>query len=505
MSAHDDDPRIQALRQLIAQIGHEIRTPMNGVLGLTELALQAAESPSQRRHLEMAVEAGHALLQMVNDLLDFSRLEADKLVLHEEAFNLPELLASTFRSVMPQMRSKGLVVRYDHLGDVHWVRGDVTRLRQIVTNLLGNAVKFTPAGELVLVCETQALDEQRCRATIRVQDTGPGLDPALREHLFEPYTQGMGSARLGGAGLGLSIARGLARAMGGELSADSAPGQGCTFTLTLPFARAADPEPPQAPPPGHAWLVFPNPQVRQWVEQRLQRLHWSTTGLESVCAAIGHVRAGEVPPPLMVVSERAIGAGTDLGALRAALPHTRIHLLVRPDWNAPALERDALALGMALNISPLTPRDLLAMTSDAAHVDAAPAAEPEGDVLIVEDNPVNQIIASEFLRVLGVPSRVVGSGEAALRACLARAPQLVLMDVQMPGMDGRETCRQLRALQSRGELAPFTILALTAHAASEEREACFAAGMDGYIGKPLMLHSLREALARWLPQRVHLG
>ncbi len=502
----------EAKSRLIAHLSHEIRTPLNGVLGLAELALQAARTPSQRRHLEMAVEAGHSLLQLVNDLLDLSRLDAGKMKLHEEAFSLPELLASAFRGVMPQMRSKGLLVRYDYQGPVSWVRGDVTRVRQIVTNLLGNAVKFTPRGELTLATEVQAIDAGRCRAVIRVQDTGPGLDPAAREHLFEAFAQGLQASLRGhgGAGLGLSIARSLARMMGGDLTADSAPGQGCTFTLTLDFGIADDPDRQPLPPPGVAWLVFPNPHIVDWVARRFTRIGWAVRGFPTLEAALaeGASTAPAQQPRMLLVSERALAPDTDLAAAHRVLPHTSVHLLVRPDWNLPALEQQALQLGIGLLIAPLTPNDLLhAVRMASRGTEAHPTAQPWGDghVLLVEDDPVNQLIGEEFLKALGVPVHVAGGGAEALEACAACPPQLVLMDVNMPGMDGREACRRLRAAQDTGALPAFPILALTAHATGSEREACLAAGMDGYLSKPLMVHALREALEQWLPGVVHPG
>lgn len=494
----------EARGRLIAHVSHEIRTPLNGVLGLAELALQAAHTPSQKRHLVMAVEAGHALLQTVNDLLDFSRLEAGRMPLHEEAFSLPELLASTFRGVMPQMRSKGLLVRYDYAGPVSWVRGDVTRLRQIVTNLLGNAVKFTPKGELSLVAEVQPPQQGRTQATIRVQDTGPGLDPGLRDHLFEAFAQGLRAPLRGhgGAGLGLSIARGLARTMGGDLVADSAPGQGCTFTLTLAFEVAEDPQPLDLPPPGTAWLVFPDPHIVDWVAMRFTRVGWRFRGFSTFEAAIEAAdRAAPAErPQLLLVSERALRLDTTLVEAHRAMPQTAVHLLVRPDWNLPSLEQQALKQGVTLNIAPLTPRDVLLMTHSAARGEHPAAfSSRERDVLVVEEDEVNQLIGEEFLRALGASPRVAGSSEAAVQACLARPPRLALIDVNLPGVDGRETCRRLRRLQREGRLPSFAILGLSAHATGSEREACLAAGMDGYLGKPLMVHALREALERWLP------
>jgi CheY-like chemotaxis protein len=502
--------RSEAAASLVAHLSHEVRTPLNGVLGLTELALRAATAPSQKRHLEMALQSGHDLLHLVNDLLDWSRLDAGKLQLADEAFNLPETLAIVFRTVMPQMRSKGLIVRYDHVGPVSWVRGDASRLRQIVMNLLGNAVKFTQRGEVALLCETMALGDGRCLATIKVQDSGPGIAPELLDKLFTPYVQGEHSHRgHGGAGLGLSICRGLARAMGGDITAESVVGQGSCFTVALPMVIEDDPDPVPEPPPGHAWLVFPQAQIAGWVQGRLQRLQWSSEAKPSVEAVIADAQHTAELPQLLLISERAVAAGVDFPALRAALPRTRIHLVMRPDWNEPVLEQAAQAHQVHFTLSPFTPRDLSAMASAAAKQCPPGAARRpavpwtnalRGDVLIVEDNPVNQIIDAEFLKALGLPTRVADNGEEALKACLEQAPQLVLMDVQMPVMDGRQACRKLRELQHAGSLPDFPIVALTAHAMSIEREQCLAAGMDGYLSKPLALGALREALSRWLPE-----
>jgi len=499
----------EAKSRFIAHLSHEIRTPLNGVLGLSELALKAAESPSQRRHLEMAQASGRALLQMVNDLLDFSRIEAGRMPLQQEPFNLPDALASVFRAVIAPLRGKEVVLRFDHVGAATWVQGDEMRLRQIVGNLLGNAVKFTQRGELALLTETTPLGNDRCLATIRVVDTGPGLSPEMQARLFSPYEQAGDPAapRHAGTGLGLSIARGLARAMGGDISVQSTPGQGSVFTVSLPFAMAPDPDPAPEPPPGLAWLVFPQGQIAGWIQSRLRRLSWRSVPFGSLAAVI-EAAATQPAPQLLMISERGVTADADFAGLRRALPDTRIELIVRPDWNAPDLERAALAQGAHLTLSPMTPRDLMLMTSSAAaHLPPTPQPSgtpaghpaPPGDVLIVEDNPVNRLIGEEFLKALGIPVRVADGGEAALRACQAQPPQLVLMDVQMPGMDGREACRRLRALQQAGALPDFPIVALTAHAAGPERDACLAAGMDGYLSKPLMLDTLKEELARWLP------
>ena len=506
------DAANEAKSRFLAHMSHEIRTPLNGILGLTELALRVAQAPSLRRYLEVSLQSGQALLQLINSVLDFSRLEAGRLPLNDEPFDLSDAMAEALRAVVPLVRSKGLSMLYDYVGDVTWVRGDAARVRQILTNLIGNAAKFTEQGHVKLSAEVcRHRDGDTCSATLRVEDTGPGVDPAELARLFDAFEQGDSSTtrRHGGTGLGLSIARGLARAMGGEIVADAAPaGTGAVFTLTLPLRMARDPRPLPAPPPGHAWLVYLRGTSTRLMTQRLARLGWTATSLSSVAQAVARATTLDAAerPDLVLVAEHVLSEpDVDLRALRLALPAARIALLIRADWHDPHFERIALELDMPLALLPLTPRDLTLLTGGHRPLEApegsapVPAVAALAPVLLVEDNEVNRLIGEEFLHAMGLPARAVDSGEAALAACLAEPPSLVLMDLQMPGMDGLEATRRLRALQHTGRLPPFPIIALTAHAMGSDEAESAAAGMDAFLSKPIMMATLRSELERWLP------
>lgn len=361
----------------LAHMSHEIRTPLNGMLGMTELALRVATNDTQRRYLELARGSGERLLAILNDVLDFAKAEAGKLKLEAAEFDLSEVMTQTARSMMPAAHDKGLEFLFDYRGELRRVVGDAARIRQIAGNLLSNAVKFTACGHVKLVTEVSALDEGRCLAVIEVADTGMGMDEATAQRVFKPFEQGDSSISraVGGAGLGLSIVRCLAEAMGGRVGVQSKPGEGCTFRVVLPLSMPASDEERSAPVP----------------------------------------------------------------------------------------------------------------SSDIA----------EGRrVLVVEDNAVNQLLAAEMLRLLGLEVTVASGGEEAIALCLEASPDLVLMDVQMPGVDGIETTRRLRALQREGRLPSFPIIAATAHASEADRTACLAAGMDGYLAKPLDSRGLRSEIGR---------
>ena len=503
------DAANEAKSRFLAHMSHEIRTPLNGILGLTELALRVTQSAAERRYLEVALQSGQALLQVINNVLDFSRLEADRLPINDEPFDLADAMAEAMRAVVPMVRTKGLSMQYDYIGDISWVRGDAPRLRQVLTNLIGNAAKFTERGHVKLSAEVQAMGGDSCMATLRVEDSGPGIAPTELARLFDAFEQGDTSTarRHGGTGLGLSIARGLAQAMGGDISADSAPGAGATFTLRLPLRASADPRPLAEPGRGRAWLLYRRAGAAELMQRRLTRLGWTSAVFPGVPEAIVHTRSlsSARRPGLLMIAEHVLDADADLHSLRAALPDTHIALLVRADWLDTRFERIARDLRIPLMLLPLTPRDLKLLACGdptlppPAPPPVKPASDPLAPVLLVEDNEVNRLIGDEFLRTLGLPARVACSGEDALAACAADPPALVLMDLQMPGMDGLETTRRLRALQRAGRLPHFPIVALTAHALESDAKQAKAAGMDGFLSKPIMLDALRRELSRWVP------
>lgn len=499
----------------LAHMSHEIRTPLNGVLGLNELALQEATSTQQKRHLRLALQSGRNLLGIINDVLDFSRLSAGMLPPVDEPFDLCDTLAEAMRVVMPTVRTKNLGLIYDHVGAISRVIGDSQRVQQIVSNLLSNAVKYTEQGHIELVTEVNEVAPGRCVARVVVRDTGCGMDAEVAARVFQPFVQGDASLarRHGGTGLGLSIALGLAQSVGGTLALDSVPGRGSCFTLELPLRVQAGHHPGSGwPPPGHAWLLHTRMLPAQAMQHRLERMGWGCDILGSVTELIARAHAAPVPPDLVLLSESAIDAGTDLGLLRRLLPHTNIVLLVRPDWNEPPVEAAARMALMPLIFMPVTPAALLELlcmsgpqtdhiVSGHSSLSGLPMpvdADDGSDVLVVEDNMVNQVIVCEMIEVLGLRTRLAEDGDSAVRACRDRPPALVLMDLQMPGVDGLEATRQLRAMQQRGTLPAFPIVALTAHATPQDRDSCAAAGMVGYLTKPVAMADLRNELSRWL-------
>jgi len=496
-----------AKSRFLAHMSHEIRTPLNGVLGLTELALRTASSPEQRRFLETAHDSGQALLRLINDVLDLSRIEAGHVELRMRSFDPAELLAAAMRGLIPITRRRDLLMVYDWNGDAPWVQGDDSALRQVVVNLLGNAIKFTERGRIALETWHSPAGEGRCRLEIRVSDTGPGVPPDRRAAIFEPFVQGDDTLarRHGGAGLGLAIAKHLVQAMHGRLSLDCPEAGGSVFTVEVELPVVPTPEAnrlPEPPPPGSVWLVYQRTPGGQWISAQLRRMGWRAEVIYGLASALERARQGTEPlPDAVVVAEQALLPDSDFAALRALLPDACLHLLVRPDWNAPELAERALEARMSTLVAPLTPSQLRRLgVRPILPGDRVPdPRESRGaEVLVVEDNPVNQLLGQEFLQRLGLRVRVAADGHEAVQACLERAPALVLMDVQMPRMDGLQATRELRSLQAAGRWAGCPIVALTAHTSEEERQACHAAGMDAMLTKPLTLDMLRAQLTRWL-------
>ncbi|MEO7245616.1 MAG: ATP-binding protein, partial [Rubrivivax sp.] len=336
----------QAQARFVGHMSHELRTPLAGLLGLVDLARRVATDSGQQRYLEVAMQSGHALQRTIDDVLDLTRARDATRPLAHEPFDLAEAVAEVLRAAMPLVRGKGLVVRYDWVGDANWVRGDELRVRQTVANLVGNAAKFTASGHVAVVNELLPLPghPDRLQLTLRVEDSGPGLTPERADEVFEDLVQGDTSLSRahGGTGLGLTIARELARRMGGDITLRSTPGEGSVFTLGLSFDAATDPDPLPLPPPAHAWLLDHRADLGQWLQRRIERMGWSADLLPSVEAATQRARdaaPGTPRPALVVVAEHVMTPPPDLDALRQVLPGAHLSLLIGPDWNQPALEQ----------------------------------------------------------------------------------------------------------------------------------------------------------------------
>lgn len=501
----------QAKAVFLAHMSHELRTPLNGVLGMTQLAQSRSISPEQRRYLELAQQSGQSLLRVLEDVFDFARAEAGRLTLQYEEFDLAELATETLRGFLPAVRAKNLQVSFDYVGDVTRVGGDAGRVRQVISNLISNAIKFTEQGYILLVLEAEPLSPTICKARIRMRDSGVGMDEATAQKVFDPFEQADSSAarRHGGTGLGLSIVRMLAGLMGGNVSVRSTPALGSEFSVELHLATLPD-QPfdalaaAHAQSSGHAWLLVRTAANGARLQKRLERIGWACEVMTEFEYAIERLERGpSAAPDCIVIAEDTLAPDTDFARLRAGLPaEVPITLLLRPDFELGTVRATAEELQLRVMISPLSPADLHALVRPKTNRDTTPAplaSTPiRPSVLVVEDNPMNQIIAREMVSALGMDPAIVASGEEAMLSCQSTAPDLVLMDIQMPGMDGLETTRRLRALQADGSLRPFPIIALTAHAMAADRQASLEAGMDEHLTKPIQLEQLRSTLRHWL-------
>jgi signal transduction histidine kinase/CheY-like chemotaxis protein len=524
----------RAKASFLAQMSHELRTPLGGVLGMLALAQRKPASTEQARFLEMAARSARSMLHVVEDLLDFARAEAGRLTLDEQPFDIATALAETFAAFMPAARERGVEMLFDVIGGPLRLHGDASRIQQMVSNLVGNATKFTEHGHIALVVETtlrtDAADSPAADVRLTVSDTGPGMDDATARRVFEPFEQGdatMGR-RHGGAGLGLSIVRMLADRMGGRVSVETRLGEGSTFRidLVLPIAAPVD-RPMPVQPAGTVWVIDDRPTSAAGLAPRFERLGWTPVVHADLSAAVDAAQDLGAPQAVVVTEPLLDGDAQALVRLAAALPPGCARsVLVRPDYQGTPALASADRLGFRTLFAPLVPTDLLACLAPASNGTPAtsppatplqppPTASAPGDtdidaqsgvtdgprprVLVVEDNPVNRLIAREMLAMLGVSVEEVDSGEAAIEACLYRPPDLVLLDIQMPGLDGLQTARQLRALQTEGRLPYFPLVALTAHALPGDRDTSLAAGMDDHLTKPIRLEHLQQAVARHLP------
>ena len=513
----------RAKSEFVANMSHEIRTPMNGVLGMADLLGGTALSPDQRQYLDTVRSSASTLLRVINDVLDFSKIEAGRLELSRSAVDLRELLRESLPALALAAHRKRVDLAWRVEPDVpRSVTGDAERLRQVLVNLVGNAVKFTETGEIVIRVRVLAAREAARPLEISVADTGIGIAREKQALVFDAFTQADGSTsrRYGGTGLGLSISARLVQMMGGELSLESAPGLGSTFRVRLPLDPAAE---RPAPPP--AWLAG----VRALVVAR-------PGGTRAITAAILGDWGAEVVTADRQADALALAASGAAGCHVAVLDTSVLvdtpadvadrMRVVWPDVTAVALVSSDTAPAdleaLRGRSTPLATKPLRQAAFAAALAEALPQRAPLGAslieprrverqqgtttrvsaaaslrILLAEDNAVNQRVAVAMLSKRGHVVHVVDNGREAVDAVAAHRFDVVLMDVQMPVMNGFEATATIRARETAGDRLP--IIAMTAHAMSGDRERCLDAGMDGYITKPVnreILIAEVERLAR---------
>jgi signal transduction histidine kinase/CheY-like chemotaxis protein len=490
-----DDGHHPGADPFLRLMSHEMRTPLNGVIGMLGLLTRTRLDGAQRAYADAAQASAEHLLGLVNDLLDYARLEAGKLEFDLGPVDLEGLVRGVAELLSPRAHDKGLEIVWSVAADAPNILADEGRLRQVLFNLAGNAVKFTTTGAVRIAVDRVGGPDERPRLAFIVDDTGPGVPPEARRRIFEEFghVDASDATRYDGAGLGLAVVARLAAAMGGEVAVADRPAidatDGCAgsrFNFTAEFEAAEAPRCDRPLDGVTAAILSPDPFVRRAAEDQIRASGGAASDLAPV-TLVDHASAPQ-------------------GGL-ASLPDTGQGLvLLRPS------ERDLIARYRAAGfhgylIKPLRRESLaqrvLAASGQAAPTQTATGASPEDDrvaparsagarVLLVEDNPVGALLVRTLLRREGCVVETAATGEEAIAAVRRARFDLIFMDMRMPGMDGPSAARAIRAA---GDETP--ILALTANAFAEDRRACLDAGMDDHLTKPLEAEALRGALARW--------
>ena len=504
-----------AKSRFLATVSHEFRTPLNGILGMADLVMETRLDAEQRTYVEAVSTSGRALLTLVDGILDFSRIEAGRLDLAAEPFDVASVVEGVVELLAPRAQDKGLEIALDIADDVVPMRiGDADRVRQIVTNLAGNAVKFTQSGGVGIT-----VTQVNGAVVLAIEDTGPGMAEDRIPVLFEEFEQGDNSAstRHEGTGLGLAITRRLVERMNGRIEAHSKLGRGSTFrvTLPLPFAEGTDadaPTPTVALGPRKILIVADSPYQAPYLARRLARAGAATITVSDVEAGL----AALIGAPFdAVIADRCLGdAAVRELATEAKRCGVRCSLVLLSPFDRREFGAPGAAGFDSYLIKPVRARSLFDrlleprwVQTEPATVEPAPdtapsesvekSAVPGRRVLLAEDNPINALLATKALERLGAGVVLARDGLEAVATFETEAPfDLALIDIRMPGLDGLETARRIRANEAGRGVAPLFLVALTANTGRDDERAAREAGFDGFLAKPLDLKALPDLLER---------